>query len=262
MNSKTLTKAPLTGRKPPKPPLSRSKIFASFRRVRRFSLYGVNQASSGQTVSTDLLLTQLLDTVSDLKKDVRALRENEKHLEQLLSLRTQLLPAEGSGTQLPEPTKPVSGAEAALQAMRHRLELSAPVQSDASPKVDFSEKAKQEWVTSGRIVGWKALASAWGDRSRQSLDQASQRGELFSLMVAGKRMYPAAFLNLSAEAVKDINLALKDVDPVSKLIFWNRPHGALGNKTLAEAIEDRQLDRAIHLAQAFSSEYLGHAAVA
>lgn len=250
MNSKTLTRPRPVVRKP----ASRLKGSSGVGRITRFGVY---PSSSGRPGSTDWLLNQLLDTVSGLKEDLHALREEKEHVEQLLSLTKQLLSA-----QAPEPSKPASGAESALQAMRHRLELSAPVQSDASPAVNFSEKVKQEWVASGRIVGWKALASAWGDRSRQSLDQASKRGELFSLMVAGKRMYPAAFLNLPAEAVKDINLALKDVDPVSKLIFWNRKHGAIGDKTLAEAVENQQLDSAIRLAQAFTSEHLGHAALA
>lgn len=148
--------------------------------------------------------------------------------------------------------KPVSRAKAALSAMHHRLENQTGLESIALPKTDISQATQHEWALSGRMVGWTELANAWGNCTRQWLKQACVRGELFSLEVAGKRLYPCVFLHLSADSVKAINLALKAVDPVSKLIFWNRSHGALGNRTLTESIEGGQLDRAVHLAQAFA----------
>ncbi len=231
---------------------------------------GRKSESLTSTASTQVVLSRLRKSVSAMQTALRALRkEKDEQARQMAEQRVLLekllqnsVAHPTASAQSATPTKHVSGAQAALQAMRHRLESQTAFKSITPQTTDVSEATKHEWALNGRIVGWAELANAWGDRSRQSLDQASARGELFSLKVAGKRLYPSVFLHLSAESVKAINLPLKDVDPVSKLIFWNRTHGALGNKTLAEAIEGGQLDRAVHLAQAFADEYLGHAEIA
>lgn len=159
------------------------------------------------------------------------------------------------------PAPEVSSAAAALEALRGRLAVDVRPEGVGLTVAEASEATKHQWIDSGLLVGWRDLAEAWGGRSRQALDQACDRGELFNLKIAGKRWYPSMFLGLSAESVKAICLALKGVDPVSKVIFWARPHGALGGRTLAQAVEAGQLERVAQLAQDFADEYTGHAAL-
>jgi hypothetical protein len=154
----------------------------------------------------------------------------------------------------------VSGAASALAALRKRLNVGDPPAAQAVSAAEVSEAIKSEWIASGQLIGWSDLSDAWGKRSRQSLDQAAQRFELINLKVKGKLWYPAAFMDLSADAVKDVCLAMKNVDPVSKVIFWMRSHGALEGKTLAQAIKSGQLSRVIQLAEAFAEEFTGHVA--
>ncbi len=211
-------------------------------------------------------LSQLLLSVTALQKDLKALPaeknaqvwfmvEQSKLIERFLQATVAPVPAAASAQLVP-------GAVAALEALRSRLTGEKLPAEVGQTTAEVSEATKHEWISSGLLVGSKELASAWGNRSRQSLDQASDRGELFSLKVAGKLWYPAVFMHLSADSVKAICLALKDVDPVSKVIFWSRGHGALGGKTLAQAIEEGQLERAVQVAEAFAGEYTGHAALA
>jgi hypothetical protein len=161
-------------------------------------------------------------------------------------------------TQSPQ----VSSAAAALGALRSRLVGDTQPFGAGLPVAEASEATKRQWIDSGLLVGWRVLSDAWGGRSRQGLDQACGRGELFNLKIAGKLWYPVMFQRLSADSVKAVCLLLRNVDPVSKMIFWVRPQGALSGQTLAQAIEAGQLDRAAQVAQAFADEYTGHAALA
>lgn len=154
-----------------------------------------------------------------------------------------------------------SGAAKALADLRGRLNAEAPLVVDSSfNAADVSEAVKHEWITCGRLIGWKDLSDAWGGRSRQSLDQAANRFELVNLKVKGRLWYPADFRVLPADAVKSVCQVLRGVDPVSQMIFWARPHGALEGHTLAHAIKNGQLHRVIQLAQAFAEETVGHVA--
>ncbi len=150
----------------------------------------------------------------------------------------------------------------ALDALRERLASKDLLKNDPLTPAVASEAARHEWISSGLLVSWRDLSDAWGGRSRQALDQACDRGDLFSLKVAGKRWYPGVFRMLPAEAVKAVNRRLANVDPASKLIFWTRPQGPLGGQTLAEAILANQLERAEQVAKAFADEFTGHAALA
>lgn len=131
--------------------------------------------------------------------------------------------------------------------------------SGKAGSVNFAE-VKRNWIAAGLLARGPALGDAWGDPSLQTLEQAEASGELFSLVVNGAHWYPAAFTKLPAATVGVLCQALEGVDPVSKVIFWTRPHGALGAKTLEQAVEAGQLARALQITEAFAAEYRGQPA--
>jgi hypothetical protein len=97
------------------------------------------------------------------------------------------------------------------------------------------EAAKVQWVASGEVVPARVLADRWG-LTPQALGPAAGRGEVFALIVKNQRYYPREFLELDRDTVSAITRALGDLSPSEKLVFWKRPHGTLGGKTLLQAL--------------------------
>lgn len=126
------------------------------------------------------------------------------------------------------------------------------------------EAAKVEWVRSGEVVPAKELADKW-DLTPQALGPAEKRGELFSVVVKRHRYYPREFLTLNRDDVGTVCKQLEPLDATEKLLFWKRPHGALGGKTVSALLSDSkkagpQLVRVAQLAQSWSSQARAHAA--
>jgi len=94
---------------------------------------------------------------------------------------------------------------------------------------------------------------AW-HRTRQALEQACERGELFNLKIANRRWYPAVFAGLNAEQVKAVCHALQGLDAVSSFVFSQRPQGSLGGKMVAEALQAGQLPSVLRAADVVASE--------
>lgn len=115
------------------------------------------------------------------------------------------------------------------------------------------EAARVEWVNSGEVIPAKTLADKWG-LTPQALGPAAERGEVFAVVVKRQRYYPKEFLDLDRTAVGAVSKALGSLTPAEKLIFWKRPHGALGGKTVHQVLTAGQLDRAAQLAQAWAAE--------
>ena len=65
----------------------------------------------------------------------------------------------------------------------------------------------------------------------------------------GNHWYPAAFLSMRREDITSITEALGQVDAASKLLFFTRQHGALGNRTPAEAVAHGMLGTVLHVAR-------------
>ena len=149
-----------------------------------------------------------------------------------------------------------SPANQGLQAMRSRLADEGFVGTDDGWQalVKQGEGARVVWTEDGLLVPTATLSKKW-KRTRQALDQATQRDELFNLKVRNRLWYPSAFLDLAAEDVGQVCLALKGADPSSKFVFWMRRHGALGGKTISEAIREGKLARAVALARAYAQEH-------
>lgn len=151
-------------------------------------------------------------------------------------------------------------AALALEALRQRIAsrglTGTPL--DGVRAAEISAEIKNEWISRGMLVSGSALATAWGRRKRQALDRARQRHELVSLKISGKHYYPAAFLALPPDSVGIICKLLEDVDPVSQVIFWAQTHGAIGGKTLKEALASGASVASVSfLARALAEEHLG-----
>jgi hypothetical protein len=119
------------------------------------------------------------------------------------------------------------------------------------------EAAKVQWVASGEVVPAKALADKWG-LTPQALGPAAGRGEVFAVVVQRQRFYPREFLDLDRADVATVSKSLGDLSPEEKLVFWKRPHGALGGKTVSELLGGRkngaQLVHVARLAQSWAAQ--------
>lgn len=148
-----------------------------------------------------------------------------------------------------------------LTAMKNNTvtqELPAPLDevSMASPWKSLlrqCEAVHREWVRNGLLVSSVTLAKAWG-RSRQALDQAAKRGEIFYIKVGKNKHYPEVFVHLGAHEVKTVCLQLKGEDGGAKFVIWNQIHSVLGGITISEAIAAGQVAKVTHLAEAWSVE--------
>jgi len=119
----------------------------------------------------------------------------------------------------------------------------------------ISEATKADWIREGLLIGSTELAVAWGC-SRQALEQACVRNELFNLKIGNRRWYPASMLTLAASDVAAICLLWGGLPPVAKFIGWQARHASLGGVDLPQAVEAGRLDDALRVAAAFADESL------
>lgn len=118
------------------------------------------------------------------------------------------------------------------------------------------EAARVEWVRTGEVVPAKTLADKWG-LTPQALGPAADRGEVFAVVVKRQRYYPKEFLDLDRARVAAVAQALNGLSPEEKLIFWKRPHGALGGRTVMQflaATAPEAVDQVTQLAQSWASQ--------
>jgi hypothetical protein len=186
------------------------------------------------------------DEAPRLRSEVRQLsRQVAVQARQIQQLRANLA--------APASTPAKAPAVGAGRAARAVQEWQARLADEHGARTDDSEVVRRRWVDDGLLVPTAELAHAWG-LTRQALDQARERGDLVGLKVANRQYYPATFLELTAEAVASICRSLVDVDPVSRIIFWQRPHANLDDQTLAQAIRAEGLATALQAAEAFADE--------
>lgn len=141
---------------------------------------------------------------------------------------------------------------------QHRQVEVARAPSLAAEKLDKAirrgDETKREWVQQGSVMPGSLLAAIWGISSR-TLRAAVERGELVALKVGARFFYPESFLHLHREMVQALTSALGDLSNEEKFLFWMRPHGALGGKTLGEALkEPEQVDQVLRLAKRWAEE--------
>lgn len=184
-----------------------------------------------------------------LRSEVRQLRRQvavqARQIQQLRS--NQAAPAN-------KPTRaPAAGTGRAAQAVQ---EWQARMADTPSALAADSEMVRRRWVEDRVLVPAAEFVHAWG-LTRQALDQARERGDLVGLKVANRWYYPAEFLDLTAEDVASVCRALVDVDPISCIIFLQRPHADLNDQTLAQAIRVDGLPTVLQAVEAFADEQAG-----
>jgi hypothetical protein len=129
--------------------------------------------------------------------------------------------------------------------------------SGLAAAVARGEAARVEWVRTGEVVPARVLAEAWG-LTPQALGPAVHRGELFAVVVKRQRYFPREFLDLDRDDVSAVCMALGRLSAEDKLVFWKRRHGALGGKTIVQALTGKrggsQLVHVVQLAQARAAQ--------
>lgn len=150
-------------------------------------------------------------------------------------------------------------AAEALADLQVRLGVAPGAGGEPTELDQGSERVKARWIQDGLLVGSVAFGLSWS-RTRQALEQACDRGQLFSLKIGNKRWYLASLMGLPAEDVKAVCLLLRGVDPVSQLIFWERKHGSLAGETLTQALQAGKTAAVLRAAEVFASEHVVHAA--
>jgi hypothetical protein len=116
--------------------------------------------------------------------------------------------------------------------------------------------AKADWVRTGEVVPFAALAEAWG-LPLPEVESALARGELFAVGIDGSRYVPREFLLLDATTVAAVCSALRGLDLTEELIFWKRRHGSLAGTTVLVALQadpEQGLRRVTQLARAHVAE--------
>lgn len=194
----------------------------------------------------DRQIAALRDTVHTLEERLERLErlELEREQDEVLEVR-----------RMPVPNRPV--AEIAWQGgLSHDVPTAAEeaaAEQQWQARLKQGESVRLAWVQDGLLIPSRQLAQAWG-RTPQALSLADRHGKLLSLKVKGDRYYPAVFLTLEAEVVKDICSRLKGEDAVGKFMFWSKPHGSLGGLTAADAIRAGKGEKVVQLAEAWSAE--------
>lgn len=102
------------------------------------------------------------------------------------------------------------------------------------------------WTADGSLIQADKVGLAW-DITRQDVDRARDKGEIFSIWLNGHHWYPSGLLQLERAAVAQICRALGNLEPSSKLLFFMRKHGALGGKDVLDAIANGQIDDVLRL---------------
>jgi hypothetical protein len=110
-------------------------------------------------------------------------------------------------------------------------------------------------VKDGVIVRAEVIAEAWS-MTLATLDRAVARGEAFAIVINGRSYCPFEFLRLEPAIVAANCKLFRGVDPSKQLIFWKRANGALGGKTVLEALvsDSPQLACVVALAQRQADE--------
>lgn len=125
--------------------------------------------------------------------------------------------------------------------------------------------SKVLWVETGEVVPASTVAAKWQVAARYVGD-AARRGELSSIVISRRRYYPREFVELDLDVVKAVSQALRPMSPESALMFWKRPHGALGGRTPTTVLRDvtalNPQQRVVELAQAWAAQSVAAAGLA
>jgi len=223
---------------------------------------GSKQPQTGQVVVEDRKLQQLQDELRLLRVSVVQQAHAIRVLQQERQQASLASNAPRSSLQEAPDEAGNRRAAQALADLQVRLGIAPSTGAEQATELEQgSERVKASWIQAGLLVGSAAFGLSWS-RTRQALEQACDRGELFSLKIGNKRWYPASLMNLTVEDVKSVCLLLRGVDPVSQFIFWERKHGSLAGQTLPQALQAGKTAAVLRTAEVFASEHAKHAAIA
>lgn len=107
------------------------------------------------------------------------------------------------------------------------------------------------WVAEGILVD-----AAEASRLRGTDVTSSPSEGLVLIVHRGSVRYLASVLELEAAAVASVNRHLAHASDSQRLIWWRRPHGALGGLSIVEGIRTGRIERCIELARAYADERL------
>lgn len=119
--------------------------------------------------------------------------------------------------------------------------------------VERGKEARLQWIRDRIVLGSEEFAAVRG-LSPDNLGELQTQGGLFSVEIDGKAWWPAKLLELAPIDASAVCRALGALDEATKLIFLMRPHGALGGKTVLEAVAGGQLEQVVRLAAAWAKE--------
>jgi hypothetical protein len=223
---------------------------------------GSKQPQTGQVVVEDRKLQQLQDELRLLRVSVVQQAHAIRVLQQERQQASLASNAPRSSLQEAPDEAGNRRAAQALADLQVRLGIAPSTGAEQATELEQgSERVKAGWIQAGLLVGSAAFGLSWS-RTRQALEQACDRGELFSLKIGNKRWYPASLMDLNLEDVKSVCLLLRGVDPVSQFIFWERKHGSLAGQTLPQALQAGKTAAVLRTAEVFASEHAKHAAIA
>jgi hypothetical protein len=219
---------------------------------------GSNQPQNGQVQAENRKLQQLQDELRLLRVSV----VQQAHAIRVLQQASLASSAPRSVSQEAPDEAGNRRVAKVLADLQVRLGMAPGIDAEQVTELErSSERVKAGWIQDGLLVGSVAFGLSWS-RTRQALEQACDRGELFSLKIGNKRWYPASFMGLPAEDVKAVCMLLRGVDPVSQFIFWERKHGSLAGQTLPQALQAGKTAAVLRTAEVFAVEHAEHAALA
>ena len=146
-----------------------------------------------------------------------------------------------------------TAADAINEFRREHAHLYLDLDKIRAEQAARSEQSLSARIDRGELVAAGDLAKAW-KQTLQSLEQACDRGDLFRIYINGGWWYLADLLLLNAVEVARVCQELNGGDDITKLLFWEGRHGGLGGKTIAQALQAGQVQRAAEIARADALE--------
>ncbi|MDB5817257.1 MAG: hypothetical protein JWQ11_897 [Rhizobacter sp.] len=188
-----------------------------------------------------------------LRKELDETRLRMSGLESTVSDLERLLASiPGEVKKVPQQIEHIGAAGAVLKSVKRRNARQAVedvrTKSEARGEAFLAELAKD-----GTLVSSDLLATTWAV-TKQALHLAVRRGDLFSIKVAGRRLYLTVFQQLERDAVAEVCQVLRDLSASEQLVFWLRHHGGLRGKTVAQALEASMRKRVMEVAAGWAQE--------
>ena len=122
-----------------------------------------------------------------------------------------------------------------------------------SRAVERGKLARRSWISDGIVLSPADFAVRSGV-TPAVLQEMVVRGQLFSVEIDLACWYPAELLQLAPSDSEAVCTALAGLDTATQLVFVMRRHGALGGKTIADAIANGHVSQVLTLASAWRAE--------